>query len=99
MGFIANGKQVEYATRFPWHALIFRETNLGSDDFEYICGGSLIERNIIVTAGHCLVDARGVPLVPQMLKIVMNAPSTNFQENGKNEGTQIFQVRPIFCQR
>ena len=95
-GFIANGQEVEYATRFPWHALIFRETFLGSDDFEYICGGSLIERNVIVTAAHCTVDARGMPLAPQMLKIVMNAPSADFQENGKNEATQIFQVEWIF---
>ena len=94
-GFIANGEIVEYATRFPWHALIFKETALGTDDFEYTCGGSLIERNIILTAAHCTVDNRGDPLAPQMLKVVMNAPSADFQENGKNDATQIFQVRIV----
>lgn len=33
----------------PWHVAIFKRHN-------YTCGGSLIHTNMILTAGHCLVD-------------------------------------------
>lgn len=33
----------------PWHAAIFRHD-------QYICGGTMIKQNTILTAAHCLVD-------------------------------------------
>lgn len=38
---------------YPWHAAIFKLTATQS---EYICGGTLINYNTILTAAHCLLE-------------------------------------------
>ena len=41
---------------YPWHAAILKREEL---DNLYVCGGSLVRENIILTAAHC-VDKYGV---------------------------------------
>ncbi|XP_050071933.1 transmembrane protease serine 9-like [Anopheles maculipalpis] len=41
---------------WPWHTALYHwEKNA----FEYVCGGSIIDRNTILTAAHCLYTTRG----------------------------------------
>ncbi|XP_052902223.1 serine protease easter-like [Anopheles moucheti] len=41
---------------WPWHTAIYHREG---QDFEYACGGSIIDRNTILTAAHCLYTSRG----------------------------------------
>ncbi|XP_058456820.1 phenoloxidase-activating enzyme-like [Malaya genurostris] len=41
---------------WPWHAAIFQKQNNGGED--YICGGSVISENFVLTAAHCTVSFR-----------------------------------------
>ncbi|XP_058835936.1 ovochymase-2-like [Topomyia yanbarensis] len=41
---------------WPWHAAVFRKQSNGGED--YICGGSVISENFVLTAAHCTVSFR-----------------------------------------
>uniref|UniRef100_A0A4Y0BQE4 Peptidase S1 domain-containing protein n=1 Tax=Anopheles funestus TaxID=62324 RepID=A0A4Y0BQE4_ANOFN len=41
---------------WPWHTAIYHRQG---QDFEYACGGSIIDRNTILTAAHCLYTSSG----------------------------------------
>lgn len=43
---------------FPWMVALFAE-NRSSNGRQYICGGSLIRPNVVVTAGHCVFSRQG----------------------------------------
>ena len=45
---IAYGKST-YDGEYPWHSAVFKRTGKTS---EYICGGSLVTQNMILTAAH-----------------------------------------------
>lgn len=38
---------------FPWHVAIYRKIDFGTE--KYICGGTLINKNTIITAAHCII--------------------------------------------
>ena len=38
---------------FPWQVLIILPDHLDGSRFERFCGGTLLERNLVVTAAHC----------------------------------------------
>ncbi|XP_044740743.1 serine protease Hayan-like [Chrysoperla carnea] len=37
--------------KYPWHAALYRSAGI---DLSYICGGSLVSMNFVVTAAHCV---------------------------------------------
>uniref|UniRef100_A0A182KCI6 Peptidase S1 domain-containing protein n=1 Tax=Anopheles christyi TaxID=43041 RepID=A0A182KCI6_9DIPT len=41
---------------WPWHTAIY---HWEKTKFEYVCGGSIVDRNTILTAAHCLFTSRG----------------------------------------
>jgi hypothetical protein len=49
---LTNGAKTTSEIAFPWYAAIFKKQNGG--DYSFICGGSLIERSVIITAGMSL---------------------------------------------
>lgn len=38
---------------WPWHAGIYHESN---ENFVYVCGGTVLSSNAILTAPHCLFE-------------------------------------------
>lgn len=50
---IAYGFNTEF-NEFPWHVAIYKWTNMSR--YEYLCGGSIIDANIVITAAHCVFD-------------------------------------------
>uniref|UniRef100_A0A182NP87 Peptidase S1 domain-containing protein n=1 Tax=Anopheles dirus TaxID=7168 RepID=A0A182NP87_9DIPT len=53
---IHNGVDAK-AGHWPWHAAIYHKS---MKDFEYACGGSIIDHNTILTAAHCVYIQSGV---------------------------------------
>ncbi|CAG7720018.1 unnamed protein product [Allacma fusca] len=93
--YIIQGEPVKSKTSFPWHAALFQaKKDLGN--FEYICGASLIERNVLLTAGHCTTDEEGHPFDLQGLRVVLDSLSTNFTEILEKENAHIFEVEEIW---
>lgn len=46
-----NDRSVAQYAEYPWQAGLYRNKDEGN---EYICGGSLIDRQVVMTAAHCL---------------------------------------------
>ncbi|CAH2098460.1 unnamed protein product [Euphydryas editha] len=52
---------------FPWHAALYK---LDRSVIKYICGGTLISKNAVLTAAHC-ASSRGVAFLPEVLSVVL----------------------------
>ncbi|XP_053695626.1 CLIP domain-containing serine protease B15-like [Sabethes cyaneus] len=53
---IVGGKQARIGN-WPWHTAIFHREGI---TFEYKCGGTILDKNTILTAGHCVRLPTGV---------------------------------------
>uniref|UniRef100_A0A182QKT5 Peptidase S1 domain-containing protein n=1 Tax=Anopheles farauti TaxID=69004 RepID=A0A182QKT5_9DIPT len=41
---------------WPWHAVLYHKTSLS---MSYVCGGTILDQNSVLTAAHCLVVPEG----------------------------------------
>ncbi|XP_043469125.1 modular serine protease-like [Leptopilina heterotoma] len=51
---IVNGTLAK-PSEFPWHATMYRQDH-GNDEKQFICGASIIQEDLLITAAHCVYD-------------------------------------------
>lgn len=56
---ITNGQKT-YHGQWPWHVALYKTEGI---NLNYLCGGSLISKNKIITAAHCLVSNPGNKII------------------------------------
>lgn len=86
-GYIANGYEALEAD-WPWHAGIFR--NEANKQPMYICGGSIISENYVITAAHCTVP-NNIILMADDLVVKLGLHN----RTGPSEHTKVYDVVEI----
>jgi len=80
---------VSNRTQVPWHATIFRRAG---NDWAYICGGTIIRNQIIMSAAHCFAIDHNRVRNPEEFRIILGSVSSTFTENWSQEGIQVHKV-------
>ncbi|XP_034939395.1 modular serine protease [Chelonus insularis] len=53
---IVNGRRPNI-TEFPWHATLYRSESLsGESEKIFVCGATIIQDDLLITAAHCVYD-------------------------------------------
>ncbi|RZF45138.1 hypothetical protein LSTR_LSTR000548 [Laodelphax striatellus] len=87
---ITNGRQTTQG-QWPWHIAIYRTTGPESN---YICGGTLITSDVVLTAAHCVYNKYdGRPVDPSNLVIYLGKYHLN--QYSDDSGVQLKQVREM----
>lgn len=58
---------------WPWTVAIYRKS--GANQAYFICGGSILSKNLILTASHCLMNNYGTPAKPDDFLVKVGAHS------------------------
>ncbi|XP_023947449.1 clotting factor C-like [Bicyclus anynana] len=65
---IVNGAQTKQGD-WPWHAALYK---FEFPNKKYICGGTLLSKHFVLTAGHCVTEKRDpAPVLPEILTVVL----------------------------
>lgn len=91
--FMIGGVQTSI-TKVPWHAGIYkRETD--KQNFEHICGGSIINTKVVISAMHCFWDAKvGKPHPESMFRIAVGKYYRDFNHPNETR-SQHFGIEKI----
>uniref|UniRef100_T1JFG4 Peptidase S1 domain-containing protein n=1 Tax=Strigamia maritima TaxID=126957 RepID=T1JFG4_STRMM len=79
------GGDLSQVGQWPWMAAIFVN---GRRRREYWCGGTLISHQHILTAAHCMKDARGNKFAPNQLTVKLGTHNLH-QINAKSDALDI----------
>ncbi|CAG7679807.1 unnamed protein product [Allacma fusca] len=90
---ITHAMEANRKNAFPWYAAIFRETQPGRPKFH--CGASLIEKNVILTAAHCVEDIQRQPYTLSQFKVVLAPVSSNFEDNVEDQLAEIHTIKQV----
>ncbi|XP_014273412.1 coagulation factor X [Halyomorpha halys] len=74
---------------FPWHAALYRMDN-SSQDYEYICGGTIVNTNAVLTAAHCVYDDEKDDIDYRKMVIAVGKRNSSWEHRDVHE--QRFEV-------
>lgn len=86
---MTHGNTVELG-KYPWHTAIFKRSYTS---LNYICGGTLINSNTILTAAHCLMENSN-ELSPDMLSVRLG--TNQLFEGGKQHSVRLIKTHKYF---
>ena len=86
---IINGVRTN-RTSVPWHASLFIRIN--DSAWTYLCGGSIIRNQVILTAAHCIAWNHERVNDPKNFRVVLGAVSSNYNQNTPASGAKIHSV-------
>ncbi|XP_077494490.1 chymotrypsin-2-like [Amblyomma americanum] len=69
MGRIIGGESVRKRQQLPWVV----ELQIHIPGWAFTCGGSIITKNVILTAAHCLYKLHGTNYIPDRVEVYYNA--------------------------
>lgn len=96
--FIVGGHSVDIA-KVPWHAGIYRRRSSRDNDFENICGGTVISSKLVVTAMHCFWDKEnGRPANVRDFKVAVGKSKRELDADEDNK-IQEFSVDRIHYEK
>uniref|UniRef100_A0A336LU43 CSON004787 protein n=1 Tax=Culicoides sonorensis TaxID=179676 RepID=A0A336LU43_CULSO len=84
--YITNGWEVRPGD-YPWHAALFHK---GSRSSSYKCGGTLINKQTVITAAHCLYS-NGRQIIPEKVSIQLGKHNLNVFDSNTVE-YQVFRL-------
>ena len=59
---IVGGRKAKIG-EYPWMALLgYNPASIAGNEIFYVCGGSLINKKYVLTAGHCIDTGNGRPV-------------------------------------
>uniref|UniRef100_A0A182NV06 Peptidase S1 domain-containing protein n=1 Tax=Anopheles dirus TaxID=7168 RepID=A0A182NV06_9DIPT len=81
--------------QWPWHATIFHHKG---DKLEHACGGTILDRNTILTAAHCVYSVSGVIPTHKMSIQLGRTELFDKYDYIRSHGVQEIVVHPKFIQ-
>lgn len=90
------GGEVTNNTKVPWHVGIYRLKRLQNDQPEFICGGTILNPKVIISAAHCFWDSlseRAHP--PELFRIVAGKFYHKFNDARESNNFQVLSVAQI----
>ena len=88
ISYIVHGT-VSDRVSWPWHVAIFRQTEEG---LTYYCGGTLISRNVIITAAHCVTQPTTSRIFDDEFQVVLAAVSSVYRDNQADRHARSYGV-------
>jgi len=88
---IVNGKDSEYAGKFPWQGSLQYRKNEGYY-YGHTCGASLVSSRWAVTAAHCVVDNYNNLRLPSQMSVIFGANELSKSYVGKPVRYEIQQI-------
>ncbi|XP_049541010.1 transmembrane protease serine 9 [Anopheles darlingi] len=99
-GLITQGTDA-YRSEYPWHVAIFNYREVKSTSmFTYICGGSIISPNFVLSAAHCVVNNEILDLwkKPELFYFRAGAHNIKNETDGYNYNVSEIIVHPKYNQ-
>ncbi|XP_068902110.1 coagulation factor IX-like [Tenebrio molitor] len=85
------GGKVARKRYFPWQAALYHARNL-----KFLCGGSLLNERIILTAAHCITDEDGNLLPKEFYLVAVGKHFRKYSDSRDSAHTQRSQIHRMF---
>lgn len=83
--------------QWPWHVALFMKDEVNPSKSSYICGGSLVSKNRVITAAHCVSLAGNRIVNPNSLTAYMGKYNINTDESTSlKRAISNFKVNPEY---